>query len=165
MIMHATPDGVINTAEDLCHLPDGTLITWLRIPGDLTSRAIAFVHVERGEVYDSAASPDDCVVWVSPGGWDPMGPADAGINYPAHVVVLGDLQYFLDCLYGTATPSFVVPEPIKIDELLSGGVWAREKALEAASRVFSGTGHEHSSMAITHLADTFTAWLTGPEDA
>ena len=74
-----------NGEGDLYALADGTLLTWERITGDATSMAIAFVHSE-ADPDDPEADP---VLWISPGGWQPVSPMQAGITYPA--IALGTL--------------------------------------------------------------------------
>lgn len=37
---------IVSSRTGLTNVPDGTLITWLRIPGDPTSEAVAFVRHE-----------------------------------------------------------------------------------------------------------------------
>lgn len=83
----------INGEGDLYALADGTLLTWERITGDATSMAIAFVHSE-ADPDDPEADP---VLWISPGGWQPVSPMQAGITYPA--IALGTLAEIM-----TASP-------------------------------------------------------------
>ena len=122
---------ILNGDSDLYALADGTLITWLRIPEDTTSRAIAFVNIEHDP---EAPEP---IIWVSPGGWQPASPQDIGITYPC--VALGTLQdivdgqYQLDTLIHDVQP-YTLPEVHTLDV---GGSWPslRVEALKAAATV------------------------------
>lgn len=140
----------------LANFPDGTLITWLRIPGDETSRAVAFVHTE----WPDPGPDTEPVIWISPGGWNPMSPTEAGINYPAFALVLGPLGDFIDAADGV--------RELDLGELVSGvvehgGTWAREKALECASRAWAGMGSVRNRDAtMLETADKFEAWLDRP---
>lgn len=80
--------GGIPDAAHLRTLPDGTIISWLRIIGDPTSEAVAFV---RREVTNESGFPT-VDVWISPGGWDPQTIESAGVTFPAHVVRLGEFN-------------------------------------------------------------------------
>lgn len=150
-------------------LPDGTTITWERIPGDSTSRAVAFVHTD---VDPDAPTRDTArVTWVSPGGWDPKSPEDAGVTYPAHVVVYGDLtEWLFDGGAPIATAEGFMPDPPLFTALeatayplISGGTWPRESALAAAARVFGGKGTNRTAAdTVLAVADQFVAWLERP---
>ena len=139
---------VTNRAE-LEALPDGTIVTWLRIPGDPTSEAVAFVRHEDEWIPASDPERDGTTcrtTWVSPGGWHPLSPEEAGVSYP--------------CLAFTDP---MPTAPIDVLTLDQGGTWSREKALEAASRVYQGCGMEADNVlheGITALAETFDDWLT-----
>jgi hypothetical protein len=102
-------------------LPDGSIITWLRIPGDDTSEAVAFVRHE------------DDVTWISPGGWEPMSIEDAGITYPARVVSWGG-----DMAKWPETPPVELTQ-IPALEIVAATPNHRAHALECASRVYQGT--------------------------
>lgn len=70
--------GGIPDAAHLRTLPDGTIISWLRVPGDRTSsEAVAFV---RREVSNGSGFPQ-VDVWISPGGWDPQTIESAGCRF------------------------------------------------------------------------------------
>lgn len=70
----------VDSWEALSVLPDGTIISWLRIPGDPTSRAIAFLR------RDVDPETGDDLHWITPGGWEPMSPAQAAMTYPVSIV-------------------------------------------------------------------------------
>lgn len=70
----------VDSWEALSVLPDGTIISWLRIPGDPTSRAIAFLR------RDVDPETGDDLHWISPGGWEPMSPAQAAVTYPVTII-------------------------------------------------------------------------------
>lgn len=138
-------------------LPDGTIISWLRILGDETSRAVAFVRVERDAAQDGT---DQTVMWISPGGWQPMTPDEAGITYPVEVVRFGEY------------PSQHLDQPEKVEaldgmlsgELVSGGTYPRDEALRAAARVFQGCGqdglrYDDLRDTVTDMAEGFERWL------
>ncbi|AEJ94622.1 hypothetical protein FDI63_gp055 [Mycobacterium phage ChrisnMich] len=124
--------GGIPDAAHLRTLPDGTIISWLRVPGDRTSEAVAFV---RREVSNESGFPQ-VDVWISPGGWDPQTIESAGVSFPAHVVRFGEFnpEHYL----GAELP--LLSETLASGVLDHGGTWAREKALECASRVNTGRG-------------------------
>lgn len=170
----------VRDAAHLAALPDGSIITWLRIPGDETSEAIAFVHVEMEQCTDldgrplafGNEAPGELpgmmrVVWISPGGWQPMTIEDAGVNYPVHVLRWGegtddDYQAKVDQIQSR----WAWPEPPPLLPMLDGlhgGTWAREKALECASRFWAGqavgaTGWvDHEQICTT--AERFETWL------
>lgn len=148
-------------------LPDGTTITWERIPGDATSRAIAFVH--RGVDPDSEMDADgyrDMVTWISPGGWDPKSPEDAGINYPVHVVVYGDLtEWLFDGGAPTAQSFMPDPPPLEFGTLLSGGTYPRDEALRNAVALVAREYRREDDVeaAVLPIADVFAAWLAGDQ--
>ncbi|QNJ56119.1 hypothetical protein KNV18_gp54 [Mycobacterium phage Heath] len=123
--------GGIPDAAHLRTLPDGTIISWLRVPGDRTSEAVAFV---RREVSNESGFPQ-VDVWISPGGWDPQTIESAGVSFPAHVVRFGEFnpEHYL----GAELPLLTDLASGVLDH---GGTWAREKALECASRVNTGRG-------------------------
>lgn len=145
----------IHTPEVLKNIPDGTIISWLRIPGDPTSAAVAFVHSEIEQEVDLDGRPIAAhtgpIVWISPGGWQPMTIDDAGITYPAEVIRWGDL-----------TPS---PEPMAESPSLPplpllpmiGGMSSpssRQVALKcAAQRAVGNTEH------VLEVATAFEKWL------
>lgn len=71
-----TPDDYLVTDyESIKSLPDGSLISWLRVPGDESSEAAAFVRHEGDDT------------WLSPGGWDPL-PVSA-VDLPAQIIRFG----------------------------------------------------------------------------
>lgn len=144
---------IINNRAELEALDDGTIITWLRIPGDRTSEAVAFIRKQREWSEETPADPLEPraiveVTWISPGGWSPMAIEAAGINFP--VVAFTD--------------------PSRYDELdvptldYGGGTWPREAALAAAARIFQGLGMEGRSSRVagyvTDTADIFVDWLS-----
>lgn len=121
--------------HDEAHLrtmPDGTIISWLRIVGDKSSEAVAFVRreVTSGQGYLQVD------VWISPGGWDPMSIAEAGVTFPCQVVRVGEYQ--AEHYLGSEIP--LLSETLVSGVLDHGGTWAREKALECAARVNTGRG-------------------------
>lgn len=150
----------ITSAAELARVPDGTVISWLRIPGDHTSEAVAFVRHETEQRTDldgrpmafGTEAPGELpgmmtTVWISPGGWDPMSIEDAGVNFPATVIRWGEVTV-------SEEPLGYLPA-LTLD---SGGTWAREKALEAAARLFTGAG-VHVDDSVLRVADRFVGWL------
>ena len=135
---------------ELERVPDGTVISWLRIPGDHTSEAVAFVRREID--HDDQIGPPRQVTWISPGGWEPMSIADAGVTFPATVIRWGEVP--------VSEPELA---PIAWGTIDSGGTWAREKALECATRLYSGDTVLASLSDITSTADAFVEWLTRSE--
>ncbi|QWY84402.1 hypothetical protein SEA_KNOCKER_60 [Mycobacterium phage Knocker] len=143
----------IHDAMHLSVVPDGTIITWLRIPGDPTSEAVAFV---RREMDLSSGTP---VVWISPGGWSPQTIESAGVTFPAHVVRWGDVS----------VTAYTAPEvPALVETLDSGGAWNRGQALECAARVRAGDAANSrdwvTAESVLNMADTFLEWLTRDDD-
>lgn len=160
----------VNDQDHLERLPDGTIITWLRIPGDETSRAVAFVRAETICVPPKDGRPFDRVVWISPGGWAPMTIDDAGITYPVTVVALGDTPYdwrpaepHFDVR--PELPTFEVPQ---FGELMTGGTYPRDHALECAARVAAGDAVNDRLAArpedVLSMADKFVEWLQHEPD-
>ena len=145
--------GGIPDAAHLRTLPDGTIISWLRVPGDRTSEAVAFV---RREVSNESGFPQ-VDVWISPGGWDPQTIESAGVSFPAHVVQFGEFN--LEHYLGAELP--LLSETLASGVLDHGGTWAREKALECSTRYFAN-GRADAS-AILGLAEQFEAWLDRDE--
>lgn len=125
--MTRTNDACVYDQAHLETLPDGTIITWLRIPGDDTSEAVAFVRRETDPVQNGGI---DHVVWITPGGWQPMSPEEAGINYPCRVIRFGDFNP--EHYSGAELP--LLGETLA--ECAHGGTWSREKALESATSIF-----------------------------
>lgn len=161
----------VNTEAELEALPDGTIIRWLRIPGDSTSEAVAFVRqqIEADHDIDNRQVRVDTVTWISPGGWQPMTVEDAGITYPVEVVRFGETSTLAERV--AAVPPQIWPADNL--EALTGGTWAREKALDAAARVHQQAGYAGHTVKflgdkITDLAEVFEAWLdrdAEPEDS
>ena len=170
----ATP---LNGEGDLFALADGTVIVWERIPGDETSTAIAFFHSE-----SNPSEPDsDPVLWISPGGWSPVSPTQAGINYPA--LALGTIHEIWAALLIRDVPIGPASEPEPDDpdtadaEYLramlsdpqpltaySGGSWpsVRVEALHAASRWLQPTPCR--IVDVLTAADEFVAWIEGDRE-
>lgn len=164
-------------ASDVHAIPDGTIITWYRIPGDETSEAVAFVR----QAYEYSGIREDeeagirsqeQVTWISPGGWDPMTIESAGITYPAKVLRWGNLLKDIEPDWSFAEQSAAgeteIPVPPEFQRLtvmpegwptIHGGTWAREKALECAASVYRGGGHNVSGGHVTSLAAEFETWL------
>lgn len=143
-------------------LPDGTIISWRRIPGDPTSQAVAFIHHEvqgKPGVMGSVSNPDalETVTWISPGGWQPMTICEAGITYPVTVIRPG----------GTDTRSTEWPGGdselsgfVPMMESMTGGTWAREKALEYATQwTLSEANTLQNVTMVLAIAEQFEAWL------
>ena len=132
-------------------VPSGSIITWLRIPGDDTSAAAAFIHhVDESE--GVADAPVHRVTWVSPGGWSPMSVEEAGITYPVTVVMVGGETPRLP-----DPPVFEAPQFGEI-ELLTD---YRRDALNAAVHWTQPTG---TSLERTlEIAETMEQWLRAPE--
>ena len=143
---------IVSSRTGLTNVPDGTIITWLRIPGDSTSEAVAFVRHE--DDYDSPTTygGPSRVTWVSPGGWHPQSPEDAGVTYPcvAHTEIV------------TGCPTAATPEEVEIQAVADH----RRDALFAAALVYQGNGTEASADwlngQVTALADGLAEWLTPP---
>lgn len=141
---------------DAAHLevvPDGTIISWLRIPGDATSEAVAFVRREAWRIPATEQTGVD--VWISPGGWDPQTIEDAGVTFPATVIRWGDVA---------AEPLTGAEIPTLMQTLDSGGTWSRQAALDAAARVFQGMG-VHVDESVLRVADRFVGWLNRDDDS
>jgi hypothetical protein len=145
---------------DEAHLrvvPDGTIISWLRIPGDRTSEAVAFVRreVEWDERPPSESERPQVTVWISPGGWDPKSIEEAGVRFPCQVVRWGDVS----------TELITPPEaPLLAEAMIHGGTWAREKALESAVMFLAGRDG-CSDATVLGTAGVFEAWLDRDPDA
>jgi hypothetical protein len=141
---------IVNSAAELEQLPDGTIITWLRIPGDRTSEAVAFVRAEY-ESMGPGVRGLQRVTWISPGGWDPKSVEDAGVTFP--------------CVAFTDPSPYAEAEAqVETFPVITGGTWPREAALEAAAQVYQGTGMDGlmtDDLAgnITQLADRLVTWL------
>lgn len=134
---------------ELERVPDGTVISWLRIPGDHTSEAVAFVRREID--HDDQIGPPRQVTWISPGGWDPMSIEQAGVTFPATVIRWGEVPI--------SEPE-ILPQVFSIE---SGGTWSRQAALDAAARVFTGSGPRPViGEQVLDTAEMFQEWLTRP---
>jgi hypothetical protein len=136
-------------------VPDGTVISWLRIPGDQTSEALAFVRREV-EYDDGPDGPTvhggpHATVWVSPGGWDPQTIESAGVTFPCHVIRWGDVSQSI--ITGTELPALV-------ETLESGGSYSRASALDASARFCADTPTSVERM--LEIAETFEEWLNRP---
>lgn len=145
----------IADAAHLAVVPDGTIISWLRIPGDTTSEAVAFVRRESWRIPATEETGVD--VWISPGGWDPQTIEDAGVNFPATVIRWGDVA--VEPLTGAEIPTLM-------ETLDSGGTWARQAALDAAARVFTGTGATYPRTTVEDVlgtAERLQEWLNRPD--
>ncbi|UXE04432.1 hypothetical protein SEA_FUNSIZED_61 [Mycobacterium phage Funsized] len=148
------PTSHITDEHHLAVVPDGTIITWLRIPGDRTSEAVAFVRREVD--YDSPTphGGPTVTVWISPGGWDPQTIESAGVNFPCRVVRWGNLASQI--VLGEEVPALV-------ETLETGGAYNRAAALDAAARVRAGDAVNArdwvSASQITDLADELLVWL------
>lgn len=147
---------VIHDEAHLRVVPDGTVVSWYRIPGDRTSEAVAFVRREV-DYYDDGTRRVD--VWLSPGGWEPMTVEQAGITYPAHVVRWGEVSI----------DAYTAPEmPVAFETLASGGTYPRDHALECAARMYSGLGAvryvPEAIEAVLQVADAFVEWLNRDPD-
>lgn len=139
--------------ESLAHIPDGSIIEWERIAGDQTSTAVAYLHreVEAQTDADGRTIAEGPVTWISPGGWQPMTVEEAGLTYPVRVIRLGPDN-------PPAPP--VVPELPQTWPLIQGGTWAREKALECASRAWAGmSAIRDRDGEIIKTAARFEEWL------
>lgn len=143
-----THDAYIHDEHHLAVVPDGTVISWLRIPGDPTSEAVAFVRREVDYDNPTVHGGPHATVWISPGGWDPMTIEQAGVTFPAHVIRWGDVS--TEVLLGDEVPALV-------ETLESGGSYARTSALDASARVNAGT--TATTDQIIADADRFLAWL------
>ena len=152
---------ILNGEGDLYALADGTLITWLRIPSDPTSHAIAFVNIEH---IDDPDAPEPTVLWISPGGWMPMTPTGADVTYPC--VALGTLQeivdgqHMLDQMVNDVRP-VTLPEVRTLDV---GGSWPslRVEALKAAAQVWgviAAAQHKFETSNVLDTAALFADWL------
>ena len=151
---------ILNGDSDLYALADGTLITWLRIPSDPTSHAIAFVNIEHT---DDPDAPEPTVLWISPGGWMPMTPTGADVTYPC--VALGTLQeivdgqHQLDVLINDVQP-YTLPEVHTLDV---GGSWPslRVEALKAAATVWTTSiDRRFLPSDVLDTAGDFLKWLS-----
>ncbi|QFP94676.1 hypothetical protein I5G59_gp56 [Mycobacterium phage LilMcDreamy] len=118
----------IATPQQLAEVPDGTIISWLRINGDPTSEAVAFVRVEHPDCDVLGLCTDPrCpgpTVWISPGGWDPMSIEQADVRFPATVIRWGEVN--------------ASEAPVQVQTLETGGSYVRVAALDAAVQLFKG---------------------------
>ncbi|AGT12957.1 hypothetical protein KAYACHO_53 [Mycobacterium phage KayaCho] len=142
---------IVNSAAELEQLPDGTIITWLRIPGDRTSEAVAFVRAEY-ESMGPGVRGMRRVTWISPGGWDPKSVEDAGVNFP--------------CVAFTDPSPYAEAEAeVETFPLITGGTWPREAALAAAAQVAAGNAVNSrewvGAEAVLTDAAVFADWLAG----
>jgi hypothetical protein len=152
-----TAAGLVPDAAHLRTLPDGTIISWRRIPGDPTSEAVAFVRREIEAVSPEDGRPFHVTVWISPGGWDPQTIEGAGVTFPCQVVRWGEFT-------PEAVPSNELPLLTEtISGCLHGGTWSREKALDASARVHAGQMAGRLGMSghadVLATAEVFEAWL------
>jgi len=145
----------------LYDLADGTVITWERIPGDPTSRAVAIlnIEVEHGDhCLDADVSDCACqrVLWISPGGWQPMTLDDAKLTYP--LWALGTLDQLTAQGPPPMTQLGEVPVTMLSGEVMSigGGTYPRDKALECAVLLYQGRPEQFSLDTAVH----FEEWLT-----
>lgn len=147
-----THDAYIHDEHHLAVAPDGTVISWLRIPGDPTSEAVAFVRREVDYDNPTVHGGPHATVWISPGGWDPMTIEQAGVTFPAHVIRWGDVSTTL--IRADEAPALV-------ETLDSGGAYQRVAALDAAARAYQGmtvmSGKREDK--IIGVAETFLDWL------
>ena len=158
----------LNGEGDLYALEDGTIISWLRVPGDETSAALAFVHQEIDPDIDS----HEPVLWVSPGGWSPQSPEQAGVTYPAMALgtikdIIGTSRDFRAIVNNVYPVHCDVPDhaaPVQTLTLDAGGTWPREAALDAAVRYWQGVtatvGKREEARQVLATADVFVDWLT-----
>ncbi|ABD58560.1 hypothetical protein PBI_PIPEFISH_63 [Mycobacterium phage Pipefish] len=144
------------------NLPDGTIIEWLRVEDDRTSRAVAFVNVEIDYETPTPHGGPTRVVWISPGGWAPMTVDLAGINYPVKVVQLGPFRadHMVPDMHagGLITAEFA---PSTVTHL---GPPDRHVALECAARVWEGKGGPNGAENAIDTAERFLAWLRDDDD-
>lgn len=153
--MSAAVGPTIHDAAHLRVVPDGTVISWFRIPGDRTSEAVAFVRREVEQELDPDGRPGHTgvVIWVSPGGWDPHTIEEAGVTFPAQVVRWGDFNF----------ETMPVNELPLLTECIHGGTWSREKALECAVTYWSGMSITEDAVAearqVLVTAESFQHWL------
>ncbi|URM86151.1 hypothetical protein SEA_BIGGITYBASS_51 [Gordonia phage BiggityBass] len=111
----------VESLDELLTFPDGSLVCWQRIPGDLTSTAVAFLHTER--VGDA-----EVVHWLSPGGWDPQNPAEVIEVWPVQVLIERPAE---DGEAGGELPSSI--EPLSFPERTDEDY--RDRALTLAAQV------------------------------
>lgn len=154
---------LLDTREQVEALPDGTIISWLRIPGDETSRAVAFVRVEHPDCDVLGACTDQrCpgpTVWISPGGWQPLSIEDAQLTYPVQVVTK-NLREHVNL---SKIPVYAVPDPWPS---VTGGTWNRDKALDAAARLYVGHGMTGGvDNEVLETAEYFLKWLNHDPEA
>ncbi|QYW01170.1 hypothetical protein SEA_YINZ_62 [Mycobacterium phage Yinz] len=143
------------------NLPDGTIIEWLRVEDDRTSRAVAFVNVEIDYETPTPHGGPTRVVWISPGGWAPMTVDLAGINYPVKVVQLGPFR--ADHMVPDMHDGGVLPIPSS-PEISRLGPEDRRVALECAARVWEGKGGPSGAENVIDTAEWFLAWLRDDDD-
>ncbi|MBV9869111.1 MAG: hypothetical protein JO214_00570 [Frankiaceae bacterium] len=161
--MAGVPGGVIRDAAHLRTLPDGSIISWQRIPQDPTSEAVAFVRreIETQEDADGRQIHKGVVVWISPGGWDPQTIESAGVTFPAKVVRFGEFN-----------PDDYLPSELPVlgetlDEVIggealsfTGGTYPRDEALRAAGMLFMGTARGiGDARSVLEAAEEFARWL------
>ena len=169
MIEYTGPRAFITSAADLETVPDGTVISWLRIPGDHTSEAVAFVRREVENMGEGVRGLRH-VTWISPGGWQPMSVADAGVTFPCQVIRWGEVpasapepplptgDLFADIgMDAPQLPVYAVPG-------MNGGTWSRQAALDAAARSWSGVGAGVAKAErVIDTAEKLLEWLDGKD--
>lgn len=144
----------IYNADELRNVPDGTIISWLRIPGDPASAAVAFVNHEIEQEVDLDGRPTGHtgpITWISPGGWQSMTLEESSVTFPAEVLRWG----------GHMVPA-AWPEPLPFTELpllpRIGGTSSRQVALECAARAWQGM-RKPSDDEMIATAEAFEKWL------
>lgn len=138
-------------------VPDGTVISWLRIPGDPTSEAVAFVRREVETVHDDATERPltRAVVWISPGGWAPQTIESAGVTFPCHVIRWGDVS---------STVITASEAPAAVETLFAGGTYPRDHALLCAATAWAGmSAIRDRDRTMLETAEKFEEWLRRPE--
>jgi hypothetical protein len=164
----------LRSQTELECVPDGTIITWRRIPADRTSEAVAFVRVQveyPGIREDEAAGireQPERVIWISPGGWDPHTIEDAGVTYPCEVIRWGEVGVVPPVPPGMipSIPPMPTLSPLPFVPPLDR--MSREVALDAAARVWAGnavnSAHWIQSGAVIETARDFETWLNREDE-
>ncbi|WAB09230.1 hypothetical protein SEA_LITTLEMUNCHKIN_54 [Gordonia phage LittleMunchkin] len=130
----------LNDPSDLATLPDGSMITWQRIADDPTSTAVAFLHREGEDL------------WLSPGGWEPMGTEVIENWETVRVLIRVEPQD------GEVDPGDMVMRPFDIPERTDADY--RDRALTLAAQV-AQSRPSSTTEHILNRASYFEAYLRG----
>lgn len=141
----------VQTIDQVEALPDGTIISWLRLPHDPTSEAVAFVRRER----DPA---EGVSVWISPGGWQPHSVDSVGLTFPVRIIRLGEFnpEHYCDQWSDRLLP-LLPSEALTADTAAA----TRAAALDAAVAFWADAARTPDDVMAT--AERFEVWLNRVE--